>query len=49
MRQMALPRGESGADHRIVWAGVEIDGVFRNLDGEDTWTHLETGLYDPDI
>jgi len=36
-------------DHRIVWAGVEIDGVFRSLDGGDTWTHLETGLYDPDI
>src|SRR5580700_10012549 len=35
-------------DHRIVWAGVEIDGVFRSLDGGDTWTHLETGLYDPD-
>src|SRR5258708_12732685 len=36
-------------DHRIVWAGVEIGGVFRSLDGGDTWTHLETGLYDPDI
>jgi photosystem II stability/assembly factor-like uncharacterized protein len=36
-------------DHRIVWAGVEIDGVFRSLDGGDSWTHLETGLYDPDI
>jgi hypothetical protein len=36
-------------DHRMVWAGVEIDGVFRSLDGGDTWTHLETGLYDPDI
>src|SRR5439155_3460903 len=36
-------------DHRIVWAGVEIDGVFRSRDGGDTWTHLETGLYDPDI
>jgi hypothetical protein len=31
-------------DHRAVWAGVEIDGVFRSLDGGDTWTHLETGL-----
>ena len=30
-------------------AGVEIDGVFRSLDGGDSWTHLETGLYDPDI
>jgi hypothetical protein len=36
-------------DHRIVWVGVEIDGVFCSLDGGDTWTHLETGLYDPDI
>jgi photosystem II stability/assembly factor-like uncharacterized protein len=36
-------------DHRIVWAGVEIDGVFRSRDGGDTWTHLDGGLYDPDI
>ncbi len=36
-------------DHRIIWAGVEIDGVFRSLDGGDTWTHVEKGLYDPDI
>ena len=36
-------------DHRIVWAAVEIDGVFRSRDGGDTWVHLETGLYDPDI
>jgi len=36
-------------DHRTVWAGVEIDGVFRSLDGGDTWTHVEAGLYDPDI
>jgi hypothetical protein len=36
-------------DHRIVWAGVEIDGVFRSLDGGDSWTHLETGLHDPDV
>jgi hypothetical protein len=28
---------------------VEIDGVFRSLDGGDTWAHVETGLYDPDI
>jgi photosystem II stability/assembly factor-like uncharacterized protein len=28
---------------------VEIDGVFRSMDGGDSWTHLETGLYDPDI
>ena len=36
-------------DPRIVWAGVEIDGVYRSLDGGDTWTHMEKGLYDPDI
>jgi photosystem II stability/assembly factor-like uncharacterized protein len=36
-------------DHRIVWAGVEIDGVFRSADGGETWTQLKTGLYDPDI
>jgi photosystem II stability/assembly factor-like uncharacterized protein len=36
-------------DHHIIWAGVEIDGVFRSLDGGETWTHLEKGLYDPDI
>jgi photosystem II stability/assembly factor-like uncharacterized protein len=36
-------------DSRMVWAGVEIDGVFRSLDGGDTWTHMEEGLYDPDI
>jgi hypothetical protein len=36
-------------DHRIVWAGVEIDSVFRSMDGGDTWTHLDKGLYDPDV
>ncbi|MGH7064086.1 MAG: WD40/YVTN/BNR-like repeat-containing protein [Stellaceae bacterium] len=36
-------------DHRVVWAGVEIDGVFRSRDGGDSWTHLDGGLYDPDI
>ena len=36
-------------DPQIVWAGVEIDGVFRSLDGGDNWTHLQAGLYDPDI
>jgi photosystem II stability/assembly factor-like uncharacterized protein len=36
-------------DHRMVWAGVEIDSVFRSRDGGNTWTHLDGGLYDPDI
>jgi photosystem II stability/assembly factor-like uncharacterized protein len=36
-------------DHQRVWAGVEIDGVYRSLDGGDSWTHVENGLFDPDI
>lgn len=36
-------------EHDTVWAGVEIDGVFRSEDGGETWTHVENGLYDPDI
>jgi photosystem II stability/assembly factor-like uncharacterized protein len=36
-------------DHRRIWAGVEIDGIYRSLDGGDSWTHVENGLYDPDI
>ena len=35
-------------DHRIVWAGVEVDGVYRSLDGGDSWTHIEGGVH-PDI
>ena len=31
-------------DHRIVWAGVGSDGVFRSLDGGDTWAHLRNGF-----
>lgn len=37
------------SDHRIVWAGVEVDGVRRSLDGGDTWTRIAGGLSDPDI
>ena len=33
----------------IVWAGVEVDGVRRSLDGGDTWTRINGGLNDPDI
>ena len=36
-------------DHRIVWAGVEVDGVRRSLDGGDTWTRIANGVDDPDI
>jgi photosystem II stability/assembly factor-like uncharacterized protein len=36
-------------DRRIVWAGVEVDGVRRSLDGGETWTRIAGGLNDPDI
>ena len=35
-------------DHRTVWAGVEVDGVYRSLDGGDTWAHVQRGML-PDI
>jgi photosystem II stability/assembly factor-like uncharacterized protein len=34
---------------RIVWAGVEVDGVRRSLDGGETWSRVAGGLDDPDI
>jgi photosystem II stability/assembly factor-like uncharacterized protein len=37
------------SDHRIVWAGVEVDGVRRSLDGGASWTRVKGGLDDPDI
>ena len=37
------------SDHRIVWAGVEVDGVRRSLDGGETWARIAGGLHDPDI
>jgi photosystem II stability/assembly factor-like uncharacterized protein len=27
-------------DHRTIWAGVEVDGVFKSLDGGDSWVRL---------
>jgi photosystem II stability/assembly factor-like uncharacterized protein len=27
-------------DHRTVWAGIEVDGVYKSLDGGDHWVHL---------
>ncbi len=27
-------------DARTVWAGIEVDGVYRSLDGGDSWTRL---------
>ena len=37
------------SDHRIVWAGVEVDGVRRSRDGGESWTRIAGGLDDPDI
>src|SRR6266699_1751199 len=34
---------------RTVWAGVEIDGVFRSRDGGDTWAKVVNGLHDLDV
>jgi len=34
------------SDHRIVWAGVEVGGASRSLDGGDTWTRISGGLMD---
>ena len=36
-------------DHDTVWAGIEVDGVRRSLDGGDTWATISGGLDDPDI
>ena len=36
-------------DHRVVWAGVEVDGVRRSTDGGDTWSRITEGVTDPDI
>lgn len=36
------------ADHRMVWAGVEVDGVRRSRDGGESWTRV-AGVNDPDI
>ena len=27
-------------DHRVVWAGIEVDGLQRSLDGGDSWTRV---------
>jgi photosystem II stability/assembly factor-like uncharacterized protein len=45
-------------DHRVVWAGAEVDGVRRSLDGGETWETIGAAvtsgaigkqLNDPDI
>ncbi len=37
------------ADRNVVWAGVEVDGVQRSLDGGTTWSRIADGIPDPDI
>ncbi len=37
------------SDHRVVWAGIEVDGVRRSVDGGDTWTTINGTINDPDI
>lgn len=33
----------------VVWAGIEVDGVRRSLDGGNTWTRITSGIDNPDI
>jgi photosystem II stability/assembly factor-like uncharacterized protein len=38
------------SDHRVIWAGLEVDGVRRSIDGGDSWTRIAAeGIPDPDI
>ncbi len=37
------------SDHNIIWAGIEVDGVRRSLDGGETWTRIPEGISIPDI
>ena len=37
------------SDHRVVWAGIEVDGVRRSTDAGDSWSRITNGVYDPDI
>ena len=34
-------------DSRTIWAGIEVDGVYKSLDGGDTWVHLPDLGSDP--
>jgi photosystem II stability/assembly factor-like uncharacterized protein len=36
-------------DHRVVWAGIEVDGVRRSTDGGNSWQTITSGINDPDI
>lgn len=37
------------SDHNIIWAGIEVDGVRRSLDGGETWARINGELPIPDI
>jgi photosystem II stability/assembly factor-like uncharacterized protein len=37
------------ADPRVIWAGIEVDGVRRSTDGGDSWSRITAGVYDLDI
>ena len=38
------------SDHRVIWAGLEVDGVLRSQDGGDSWARIpNSGIPDPDI
>jgi len=34
-------------DRRTIWAGIEVDGVYKSLDGGDSWVHLPELGTDP--
>ncbi len=34
-------------DSRTIWAGIEVDGVYKSMDGGDSWVHLPDLGYDP--
>ena len=34
-------------DNRTIWAGMEVDGVYKSLDGGDNWVHLPDQGPDP--
>ena len=34
-------------DNRTIWAGIEVDGVYKSLDGGDNWLHMPDLGEDP--
>ena len=37
------------SDDKMIWVTVEIGGIYRSLDGGETWTFLSEGLVSADI